>query len=466
MERDMTVGKPMRIILNFTLPIFIGNVFQQFYSMVDTVIVGKFVGTKALAGVGSTGTIMFLILGFLTGFTVGVTVITAQRYGAGNMGAMRKTVASAALLSAAVSVVMTAASMIFMKPLLIAMNTPADIFDDAYNYIIIICAGIAAQVLYNLLSSILRALGNSKTPLYFLILAALLNVVLDLVFIIVFKMGTAGAAWATVISQGVSGLLCLVYIIKKVPVLRLKKEDWVPNVYTIRSQLSVGLPMGLQYSITAIGTIMVQSSLNILGSTAVAAFTAASKIEQIVTQAYVSLGTTMSTFCAQNAGASRYDRIRKGFISADIIGFIYAVVAGALIMFLGKYLTGMFISEGIDEIVPMVDTYLKCVGAFFIPLTVVNVYRNGIQGMGYGLLPMTAGIAELAGRGIVAVIAASYSSYIGICMANPAAWIFAALLLLGMYAYIMKKHHPLQRKDIGKNGDKEYKTMIKLNESM
>lgn len=440
MERDMTKGKPIDIILKFTLPIFLGNIFQQFYNMVDTIIVGKFVGTKALAGVGSTGTITFLILGFLTGFTAGITVITAQRFGAGKMAEMRKTVASAAILAAALSIIMTAVSMLGMRSLLTAMNTPADIFNDAYSYIIIICGGIGAQVLYNLLSSILRALGNSKTPLYFLIISAVLNIILDLVFIIVFKMGTAGAAWATVISQGISGVLTLMYICKKVHILKMTKTDWIPNKNIVRAQIRVGLPMGLQYSITAIGTIMVQSSLNTLGSTAVAAFTAASKIEQIVTQAFVALGTTMATFCAQNSGAWLYDRIRRGFISCDIIGFTYAAAAGLIIAFFGKNLTIMFITEGIDEIMPMVSTYLKCSAFFYIPLSIVNSYRNGIQGMGYGILPMTAGITELASRGIVAVIAAHKHSYIGICLASPIAWIAAAILLLVMYTLIMKKH--------------------------
>lgn len=439
MERDMTVGRPAKIILNFTIPIFIGNVFQQFYSMVDTIIVGKFVGTKALAAVGSTGTIMFLILGFLMGFTVGITVITAQRYGAGNMESMRKTVGSAAWLSLIISIVMTAVSMLFMKNLLTLMNTPEDIFEDAYKYIMIICGGIAAQVLYNLLSSILRALGNSKTPLYFLILAALLNVVLDMVFIIVFKMGTAGAAWATVISQGVSGICCFVYISKKVPVLQLHSSDWKPQKNIVKSQISVGIPMALQYSITAIGSIMVQSALNMLGSLSVAAFTAASKIEQIVTQAYVALGTTMATYCAQNTGACEYKRISRGFRAGTIMGCIYAVITGAILIFFGKYLTYMFISESVEEILPNVEIYLTCVSIFFIPLLIVNQYRNGIQGMGYGLLPMTAGIAELAGRGVVAVIAANMRSYVGICLASPVAWILASILLIVVYLAIMRK---------------------------
>ena len=434
----MTAGNPTKIILDFTFPIFIGNVFQQFYNMADTVIVGKFVGTKALAAVGSTGTIMFLILGFVLGMTAGFTVLTAQKFGAGDMKAMRQTVGGASVLSILVTIVLTAGSMLFMKPLLRFMHTPADIFDDAYSYIMIICAGIAAQMLYNLLASVLRALGNSKVPLYFLILSALLNIVLDLVLIIVFHLGAPGAAYATVISQGVSGVLCLVYIVKKIPVLHLERGDWKPKAHLLKIQLGIGIPMALQYSITAIGTMMVQTSLNLLGSGLVAAFTAASKIEQVVTQAYVALGTTMATYCAQNIGAGKVQRIRSGFRSATIMSFVYAVISGILIMTVGKYMTYLFVSGDVAEIMASVDIYLKCVGIFFIPLAVVNLYRNGIQGMGYGILPMMAGVAELVGRGIVAVIAAGKRSYVGVCLASPIAWIFAAALLIVMYFYIMK----------------------------
>lgn len=439
MERDMTVGSPGKMILQFTFPLFIGNVFQQLYNMADTIIVGKFVGANALAAVGSTGTIMFLIIGFLQGLTAGFTVPTAQKFGAGDLKAMRKTVGSAAILSAIVSVIMTVVSMLGMKSLLHLLNTPSDIFQDAYSYIMVICAGIFAQVLYNLLASILRALGNSKIPLYFLILAAGLNVVLDLLFIIVFHMGAVGAAYATVISQGVSGALCLIYIVKKVPVLKMKKDDWKMNGHLVKVQFGVGFPMALQYSITAVGSMMMQSALNILGSVVIAGFTAGSKIEQLVTQAYVALGTTMATYSAQNMGAGKIDRIRKGFKNAMIIGTIYSIVTSIFVMTAGKYLTPLFLSENLGEIMGYVDIYLKCVGMFFIPLAVVNIFRNGIQGMGYGLLPMMAGVAELIGRGVVAIIASQKRSYVGVCMASPVAWILAGGLLLVMYYFIMRR---------------------------
>ena len=406
--------------------------------MADAVIVGKFVGNKALAAVGSTGTIMFLIYGFVVGMTAGFTVLTAQKFGAGDMPAMRRSVVGASFLSRVVGLVLTAAFMVFMKPWLVLMHTPEDIFADAYAYIMIISAGILAQMLYNLLASILRALGNSRVPLYFLILAALLNIVLDLVLIIVFHMGAAGAAVATVISQGISGVLCLFYIIRKVPLLRLTRDDRHLSGDLLRTQIRIGIPMALQYSITAVGTMMVQSALNILGSTLVAAYTAAGKIEQIVTQAYVAMGTTMATYGAQNMGAGDVSRIRQGFKASTIIGIIYAVVSAVLVMTVGKYMTYLFVSEDVALIMDSVNTYLICVGIFFIPLAIVNIYRNGIQGLGYGLLPMMAGVAELVGRGAVAVIAAGRKSYLGVCLASPAAWILASLLLIGMYYYVVK----------------------------
>ena len=453
-QKDMTSGSPMKMIFWFTFPIFIGNVFQQFYNMADAVIVGKFVGTKALAAVGSTGTIMFLINGFVIGMTAGFTVLTAQKFGAGDMKAMRKSVTGAALLSLVIGLLLTVLFMVFMKPLLTLMNTPDDIFIDAYAYIMIISGGILAQMLYNLLASILRALGDSKVPLYFLILSAFLNIVLDLVFVIAFHMGAAGAAVATVISQGISGLLCLLYIARKVPVLSMAKADWSPRKELLAVQLRIGIPMALQYSITAVGTMMVQSSLNILGSTLVAAYTAAGKIEQVVTQAYVAMGTTMATYGAQNMGAGDVPRIRQGFKACTIIGAIYSLIAAALVMTVGKYMTYLFVSDDVEMIMDSVDIYLKCVGLFFIPLTIVNVYRNGIQGLGYGFLPMTAGIAELIGRGVVALIAAQQRSYLGVCIASPAAWVLAGALLIAMYYYIM--NHDMKkifRRDSG-NMDK------------
>lgn len=448
-QEDLTIGNPMKIIFRFTLPIFIGNVFQQFYNMADTMIVGKFVGNNALAAVGSTGTIMFLIYGFVVGMTAGFSVPIAQKFGAGNMKEMKSAVSGAGILSLVVGLILTVAFIVFMKPLLNIMYTPADIYADAYHYIIIVSAGILAQMLYNLLSSILRAIGNSKLPLVFLIISALLNIVLDLLLIIVFHMGVAGAAYATIISQGIAGILCFFYIVAKVPILHLSREDWKINKSVYLLQLKIGIPMALQYSITAIGTMMVQSALNILGSTIVAAYTAASKIEQVLTQAYVAMGTTMSTYAAQNMGAGNVKRIREGFKANTIIGILYSMLATAICMTVGKYMTIFFVSENVSTIMASVDTYLKCESLFFIPLTYVNIYRNGIQGLGYAFLPMMAGVAELIGRGVVAILASQQKSYLGVCFASPAAWILATALLLAMYFHIMNKD---MRRIFGTNG--------------
>lgn len=442
----MATGSPGKNILYFALPVFAGNLFQQIYNVVDTVIVGKFVSTEALAAVGSTGTINFMILGFMTGLMAGITVLTSQRFGAEDMRGMRRSVASAGMIAIVATIILTAISLLGMHHLLVLMNTPDDIFDDAYRYIMIICAGILVQALYNLFACILRALGNSKVPLYFLLFSASMNIILDLVSIIVLKMGVAGAAYATVISQGVSAVLCFIYMVKKVPILHLTREDFHVEGRLIKNQLAVGLPMAFQYSITAIGTTMVQMALNTLGSTYVAAFTAASKCEQMAGQAYIALGSAMATFAAQNVGAGRYDRVRKGFARATMFGVIFSVVIGLVMYFFGYIVTGLFVTGDATQIEGMVDTYMKYTALFLIPLTVVNVYRNGIQGMGYGLLPMTAGIAELVGRGSVALIAIHYHSYAGVCLASPMAWILASALLLTMYFAIMKKH-PMPKKN-------------------
>ena len=437
-EMDLTTGNPFRSLLKFAIPVILGNLFQLFYTLADSVIVGKTLGADSLAAVGSTSIIIYFVFCFINGFTGGFGICLGQKCGAKDEKGMRKSVAVSALLSIAFTAVLTLICCLLSHQILRWMQIPADISGEAYDYMFVVLLGTGATVFYNMISNMLRALGDSKTPLYFLILAALLNIVLDLVFIIVFHMGVAGAAWATITAQGVSGVLCLIYIIKYVPELRLKADDWRFRSEIAKKEILVGIPMGLQYSITAIGTMMVQSALNILGSYAVAAFTAGNKIENIFTQAYVAIGTTMATYNAQNIGARKLDRVRQGFNSAHIIGITYAIVTGVIIFFFGKYLSYLFISDNAAEVIPMVDTYVKCVAVFFIPLHFVNALRNGIQGMGYGLLPMLAGVAELAGRGITAMAAAAHKSYFGACMASPMAWVLAGGLLIVMYFYVMK----------------------------
>ena len=439
LERSMTEGSPTKLILSFALPIVIGNLFQQFYTMVDSTIVGRYVGTEALAAVGSTGMITFLILGFFMGMTAGFSVPISQCYGAQDDVGVRKAVGSAALLSVFFTALITALSVGGMNWLLTLLNTPEEIFADAYIYIVLLCGGLATQVLYNMLSTILRALGNSKIPLYFLILSAGMNIILDLVFILVFRMGVAGAAWATVISQGVSGLLCLVYIVKKVPILRMHRGDFRPHAPIVKKQLGIGLPMALQFSITSIGGLMVQSALNSLGTFHIAAFTAAGKIEQLIHQVYSALGTTMATYSAQNIGAGKITRIRQGFRSATIMGAIYSVAIGVVVFFFGSKLTWLFVTDDLDRVVPLVDIYMKAIAPFFLPLMAIYVYRNGVQGLGFGLLPMMGGVVELFARMIVAKISAHFMSYLGICLASPAAWVSAGIFFLVVYAVVIRK---------------------------
>ncbi len=439
MELDMTKGSPFKLIMKFMVPLIIGNIFQQLYNMADTIIVGRYVGTGALAAVGSTGTIMFLIIGFMQGMTTGFTILTSQRFGSGDIEGLKKSVGNAAVLSIIVTVIGTFISVAGMDGLLKLMNTPPDIFQDAKDYITIICIGLVANILYNLLASILRAVGNSKVPLYFLVVAAILNVVLDLVFIIQFKMGVSGAAWATVISQGVSGVLCLIYIMKKVSILHIGKEDWKLDYYCVRNQLSIGIPMAVQFSITAIGTILVQSALNILGSVAVAAYTAAGKVEQFVTQPFLALGMTMATYCAQNTGINDIKRIRAGVLIANIMSAIYGVVIAFVVVFAMPHAIKLFIVDDAAMITEYAKTYIGITSVFFIPLGMIFIFRNVLQGCGYSFVPIMGGIVELASRAVLAVLAASLMSFTGVCFANAAAWITAGLYLWISYLYTMRK---------------------------
>lgn len=440
MELDMTKGKPLQLIVKFMIPLILGNIFQQFYAMADTVIVGRFVGVNALAAVGATGSISFLLLGFLQGLTAGFTVLTSQRFGAGDIEGMKKTVGNAAVLSVIVTLVGTVLSVVFMSGLLRLMNTPEEIFADALEYITIICMGFAAVILYNMMASILRAIGDSRTPLYFLVLAAGLNVVLDLVFIINFGWGVAGAAWATVISQGVSGILCVIYVIKKVPLLHINREHCRLDGQVVRIQLKIGLPMALQFSITAIGAIIVQSVLNMLGAFAVAAYTAACKVEQLVTQPFVAIGVTMATYCAQNKGVNDYDRIRQGVKISHILSAGYAIISALVVNATIPYILRLFVSAAeLPEILKYAEIYVFLCSIFFFPLAMIYILRNALQGSGYSFLPMMGGVVEMVSRVVIAMIAASMMSYTGVCFANGITWLVTAVFLLISYRYTMKK---------------------------
>lgn len=431
MTNDMTKGNPVKLILLFSIPLLIGNVFQQFYSMVDTIIVGRFVGVDALAAVGSTGSMVFLVNGFATGLTSGFAVLVSQKFGAKDENGLRKAVASAVTLTVISVIVVTLVSLIGAKPLLKLMNTPENIMGDAYTYIKIIYGGVVATVAYNLIASILRALGDSKTPLYFLIVSSVLNVILDLVFIINFKMGVAGAAYATIISQGISAILCLIYTYKKFIILRLKKEDFKVKRSYYHKHLKIGIPMALQFSITAIGIMTVQGALNVFGSIVIASYTAASKALQLVMQPAITFGVTMATYCGQNLGAKEYGRIKEGVKECTKISVITSIIAGAVLIFLGKYFVMMFITNPDAEILKYAQQVLDISAIFFIPLGLIFIYRNALQGIGDSFVPMMAGVYELVARAIVAFTLPKYLRFMGICLADPVAW-FAAVIPLGI----------------------------------
>ncbi len=439
MELDMTKGSPSRLILKFIVPLIIGNIFQQLYSMVDTIIVGQYVGVQALAAVGATGTINFLILGFMMGMTSGFTVPVAQRFGAGDLKGMRVSIANAARLSVIVTAVTTLISLLGMRGLLRLMNTPSDIFEMSWTYIAIICAGMVCIVFYNLLAGVLRAIGNSKVPLFFLIISAALNIILDLFLIRVVPLGVAGAALATVISQGISGLLCLLYLMKKVPLVHPQKEEWAADRDCMGLQLKIGLPMALQFSITAIGTIMVQAVLNMFGSTVIASYTAASKVEGLVTQPFAAMGMTMATYGAQNRGINDLSRIRKGVRAANGMSAVYALIIYGLAVVMMPYLIPLFVNENLSEVLVYATIYMKICGAFFIPLGMIFIYRNILQGCGFSFVPMFGGVVELVSRLAAALLAAHFFSYEGICIANISAWLTAGIYLFIGYIFIMRK---------------------------
>ena len=438
MTNDMTTGNPVKLILLFSIPLLIGNIFQQFYSMVDTIIVGRFIGVEALAAVGTTSSMVFLVNGFVMGLTSGFAVLISQKYGAKDEVGVKEAVASSIILSIIATILVTFISVLSAKPLLTLMNTPSNIMKDASTYIIILYAGNIAIIFYNMMAAILRALGDSKTPLYFLIVSSVLNIILDLVLIINLKMGVAGAAYATVISQGVSAILCVIYTYKRYKILRLKKDDFKVKKKYYRKHLKVGIPMALQFSITSIGIMTVQSAINIFGSTVIASYAASSKVLQLVMQPATTLGVTMATYCGQNIGAKRYDRIKEGVKKCVQISIITSVISAIILIFLGKYFVMMFVSNPDAEILSYAQQVLNISAIFFIPLGLIFVYRNALQGIGDSFIPMMAGVYELVARAIVAFTLPKVLEFMGICLADPVAW-FAAVIPLAYTYYKREK---------------------------
>ena len=422
----MTKGNPLKLMLQFAFPLLIGNLLQQTYNIIDAAIVGQILGAKALASVGASSSIQFLVLGFCMGSCTGFGVPIAKYFGAGKLDQMRNYVFNGALLTAGIAVILTALCSVFCPQILHMLSVPEDIYDNAYAYLLIIFLGMPFTLLYNYLSSILRSVGDSRTPFMFLALSAILNIFLDLFCIIVLKWGCMGAAIATITAQAISGILCFFYIRGKMQLLRLEKENMIVQKDAVKELLGMGLPMGFQFSITAIGSMVMQAANNGLGSIYVSAFTAAMRIKQFLLCPFDAIGTAASVFCSQNLGARQADRIKKGALEATIAGCIYGFSAGLILIFFGRPLSMIFLSKNATAVLDASAKYLRCLGFFFGILGILNVCRMVTQGLGYSGRAIFSGVMEMIGRVIVSVGFVGTFGYTAICFADQAAWIAAS----------------------------------------
>ena len=439
MTKDMTSGSTLWHIINFAVPLCMGMLFQQLYSMVDTMIVGKVLGVQPLAGVGATGSLNFMIIWFCLGICNGFSIPIAQAFGASKEVELRRYVANSTWLCVFFSIVITFFVCIFTRNMLVLLKTPEDIFEYAYIYILIIFLGIPCTFLYNFLAGVARALGDSKTPLMFLILSSVMNIALDFILMIPIPLGVAGAAIATVISQGVSGGICLIYMKKKFPILKASRDEWRMRGNYMKRLCAIGVPMGLQYSITAIGSLVITAAVNVLGATAVAGVTAAQKINNLITCPLESLGQTMAPYTGQNIGAGKKERVSDGVKKASICGFVWSAICIPIVLLFGKPMTLLFLSEPNAEVVNYSFLFLLVSTLGYCLLTLVGTVRFSIQGMGYSGFAMTAGVLEMAARTIAGVVLAPLMGYMGICLSNVLAWIFADAFLLPAFRHCIKK---------------------------
>lgn len=436
----MTTGSPAKLIIRFMIPMFLGNLFQQFYNVVDSIVAGQFLGVQALAAIGSTGSLMFFVIGWLNGLTSGFAIMVAQCFGAKKEDRMRHYVAMSVYLSVAFALVMTIGLTLANEPILRLMNYSEEIMPEVKAYMGIIYAGLLVTVAYDALSAFLRALGDSRSPLYFLMISAGINVFLDIVFIVVMGMGVEGCAYATVIAQAISAFCCFIYIVKKYPILHLRKEDFRYSWNSVKKLLGLGIPMALQFSITAIGTIIVQGAVNVYGETYMAGFSAAGKLQNILGTVFVAFGATVATYVGQNRGAGRIDRVREGVRCTQYMILAWSVIAMILMFFFGKYMTCIFVNSSETDVLAVSVEYFHTVFWCYPFLGSIFLYRNTLQGMGYGLVPMMGGIFELAARTLIVLLVAGHTSFRGVCLADPAAWIAALIPLVPYYIYnIMRK---------------------------
>lgn len=438
MTKDMTKGTPMKLILGFSVPLLFGFLFQQFYSLVDTVIVGRFLGTENLAAVGATGSVNFLIIGFCMGVCSGFAIPVAHKFGARDYEDMRRYVANCIWLSIGFAAVLTVLTTLFARQILVAMKTPGNIIDWSYAYIWVIFLGIPVTFLYNMTSGVIRALGDSRTPVIFLVMSSFLNVGLDLFFIVNLHMGVQGAAWATVISQGVSGVCCLLFIIKKFEILRIRREEWKPDSHRMRMLCGMGVPMGLQYSITAIGSVILQSATNTLGSDAVAAVTASGRINGFLACPFDAMGSTMATYGGQNVGAKKLDRVSEGLRSCIMLGVGYSVIALLVSIFLGRPLAALFLDASETAIMDNVRIFMIFNTSAYVLLGLVNIIRFLIQGMGFPTFAILAGVFEMVARGLVGFFLVPMLGFTGVALGNPLAWVMADLFLIPAYFHVRK----------------------------
>ena len=439
MVRDMTTGNSAKQILKFSLPLLIGTVFQQFYNMVDSIIVGKFLGTQPFAAVGMTGSITFFVLGLVFGACSGFAIPVAQDFGAHNEAGVRRCVANIIHIGVIFGLVMTLATTLLTRQILVWMDTPEELMQDAYDYLFWIFLGIGSLMLYNLLAGILRSLGDSTTPLIFLILSSLLNIGLDVLLVWTLNVGVKGAAIATVIAQLISGLGCLVFMIRKFPMLRLTRKDLCPDLPTIRRLSGIGFPMGLQFSITAIGSIILQKSVNALGTTIIASVSAAAKVQNLVVSPMDAFGVSMATFAGQNYGAGKIDRVRRGVRQVFWMLTAYSLLALGIVYFSGSTIALLFVDASETEILTCTQHFLIMNGLFYIPLGVIYVLRNTLQGVGFSKIAMLSGLFELVARSVMGLFVVPKFGFNAVCLAHPTAWIMADLILIVLYSILMKR---------------------------
>ena len=439
MTTSMTKGSPMKLMLQFAFPLLIGNLLQQTYNIIDAAIVGQILGAKALASVGASSSVQFLVLGFCIGCCAGFGVPVAKYFGAEQMNRMRNYVFNGAVLTAGIAVIMTTVCAVFCPQILHILSVPEDIFDGAYSYLLIIFLGLPFTLLYNYLSSILRSVGDSRTPFIFLAVSAVLNIFLDLFCIVVLRWGCAGAAIATITAQAISGILCLIFIARKMKVLRITKEDRKIKKSSVRELLMMGLPTGLQFSITAIGSMVMQSANNGLGSVCVSGFTAAMRIKQFAMCPFDAIATAASVFCSQNLGARQPERIKKGLRQSVAIGVAYGAAIGLVLIIAGRPLSMIFVKKSAVDVLNASGQYLRCLGYFFWSLGILNVCRMVTQGLGYSGRAVFSGVMEMIARIIVSLGFVGIFGYTAICFADQTAWLMACCYILPTCLYCVKK---------------------------